>query len=179
MLSRLIDAVLAAPEVDKSRIAIYGGSFGGYWSTILAATERESRQGGGGAVAADRRDLLGRGAGAGDEQQGVSLRLHPRLPVRLRGGRDARRFARGARQGVARGAGHPRPPDGAAAGDRRRPRHAGCRSPTSTCCCTAARRRRKRGSTPPAAIWGARPRAGPTRRSSSASPCRGCCARSK
>ncbi len=41
MLSRLIDAVLAAPEVDKSCIAVYGGSFGGYWSTILAATERD------------------------------------------------------------------------------------------------------------------------------------------
>jgi esterase FrsA len=41
MLSRLLDAVIALPETDKSRIAIYGGSFGGYWSTILAATERE------------------------------------------------------------------------------------------------------------------------------------------
>ncbi len=41
MLSRLIDAVTAAPEVDKSRVAIYGGSFGGYWSTMLAATERD------------------------------------------------------------------------------------------------------------------------------------------
>jgi pimeloyl-ACP methyl ester carboxylesterase len=40
MLSRLIDAVIAMPETDKSRIAVYGGSFGGYWSTILAATER-------------------------------------------------------------------------------------------------------------------------------------------
>jgi esterase FrsA len=40
MLSRLIDAVIALPNVDKSRIAIYGGSFGGYWATILAATER-------------------------------------------------------------------------------------------------------------------------------------------
>jgi len=39
MLSRLLDAVIAAPQTDKSRIAIYGGSFGGYWSTILAATE--------------------------------------------------------------------------------------------------------------------------------------------
>ena len=40
MLSRLIDAVIAMPETDKSRVAVYGGSFGGYWSTILAATER-------------------------------------------------------------------------------------------------------------------------------------------
>ena len=41
MLSRLLDWVVAAPETDKSRIAVYGGSFGGYWSTILAAPERE------------------------------------------------------------------------------------------------------------------------------------------
>jgi esterase FrsA len=41
MLSHLIDWVVAAPETDKSRIAVYGGSFGGYWSTILAATERQ------------------------------------------------------------------------------------------------------------------------------------------
>src|SRR5260370_31905283 len=40
MLSRLLDAVIAAPEVDKSRIAVYGGSFGRYWSTLLAATQR-------------------------------------------------------------------------------------------------------------------------------------------
>jgi esterase FrsA len=40
MLSRLLDAALAHPAVDKNRIAVYGGSFGGYWSTILAATER-------------------------------------------------------------------------------------------------------------------------------------------
>jgi len=41
MLSRLLDAVIALPETDRSRIAVYGGSFGGYWSTILAATERQ------------------------------------------------------------------------------------------------------------------------------------------
>ncbi|HXY98981.1 MAG TPA: alpha/beta fold hydrolase [Stellaceae bacterium] len=40
MLTRLLDAVLARPEIDKSRVAVYGGSFGGYWSTILAASER-------------------------------------------------------------------------------------------------------------------------------------------
>ncbi len=41
MLTRLLDAVLARPEIDRSRVAVYGGSFGGYWSTILAASERE------------------------------------------------------------------------------------------------------------------------------------------
>jgi pimeloyl-ACP methyl ester carboxylesterase len=41
MLSRLLDTVLARPEIDKTRVAVYGGSFGGYWSTILAATERQ------------------------------------------------------------------------------------------------------------------------------------------
>jgi esterase FrsA len=41
MLTQLLDAALARPEIDKTRIAVYGGSFGGYWSTILAATERQ------------------------------------------------------------------------------------------------------------------------------------------
>jgi esterase FrsA len=41
MLSRLLDATLEHPAIDKSRVAVYGGSFGGYWSTILAATERQ------------------------------------------------------------------------------------------------------------------------------------------
>jgi esterase FrsA len=40
MLPRLLDAALEHPAVDKNRIAVYGGSFGGYWSTILAVTER-------------------------------------------------------------------------------------------------------------------------------------------
>jgi esterase FrsA len=39
-LSRMIDAALARPEVDAKRIAVYGGSFGGYWATVLAITER-------------------------------------------------------------------------------------------------------------------------------------------
>ncbi|MGO8918371.1 MAG: alpha/beta hydrolase family protein [Stellaceae bacterium] len=39
MLTRLLDAALARPEIDKSRVAVYGGSFGGYWSTLLAASE--------------------------------------------------------------------------------------------------------------------------------------------
>ncbi|HZB91157.1 MAG TPA: alpha/beta fold hydrolase, partial [Stellaceae bacterium] len=41
MLTALLDAVLARPEIDTRRVAVYGGSFGGYWSTILAVTARE------------------------------------------------------------------------------------------------------------------------------------------
>lgn len=41
MLSALLDAALARPEIDKRRVAVYGGSFGGYWATLLAARERE------------------------------------------------------------------------------------------------------------------------------------------
>src|SRR6202008_243894 len=40
-------AALAHPAVDKNRVAVYGGSFGGYWSTILAVTERPRFPGGG------------------------------------------------------------------------------------------------------------------------------------
>ena len=39
-LSRVLDVVLARPEVDPKRVALYGGSFGGYWATILAVTEK-------------------------------------------------------------------------------------------------------------------------------------------
>src|SRR6267142_1960192 len=39
-LSRALDAVLLRPDVDARRVAIYGGSNGGYWATILAVTER-------------------------------------------------------------------------------------------------------------------------------------------
>ena len=39
-LSKVLDAVLARPEVDAKRVALYGGSYGGYWATILAVTER-------------------------------------------------------------------------------------------------------------------------------------------
>ena len=39
-LSRVLDAVLARPEIDKKRVALYGGSFGGYWAAILAAAEK-------------------------------------------------------------------------------------------------------------------------------------------
>lgn len=39
-LSRVLDSVLARPAIDTKRVALYGGSFGGYWATILAVTER-------------------------------------------------------------------------------------------------------------------------------------------
>jgi len=39
-LSRALDAVLQRPDIDARRVAVYGGSFGGYWATILAVTER-------------------------------------------------------------------------------------------------------------------------------------------
>jgi hypothetical protein len=39
-LSRALDAALQRPDVDAKRIAIYGGSNGGYWATILAVTEK-------------------------------------------------------------------------------------------------------------------------------------------
>jgi pimeloyl-ACP methyl ester carboxylesterase len=41
MFSRALDVLLQRPEIDARRVAIYGGSFGGYWSTKLAVTERE------------------------------------------------------------------------------------------------------------------------------------------
>jgi len=40
-LTRMIDAALAHGGIDAKRIAVYGGSFGGYWAAILAVTERE------------------------------------------------------------------------------------------------------------------------------------------
>ncbi len=39
-LSKMMDAVLARPAIDKKRVAVYGGSFGAYWATILAVTEK-------------------------------------------------------------------------------------------------------------------------------------------
>ena len=39
-LSRVLDAVLARPAIDPRRVALYGGSFGGYWATILAVQEK-------------------------------------------------------------------------------------------------------------------------------------------
>jgi len=39
-LNRVLDVVLARPGIDTKRVALYGGSYGGYWATILAVTER-------------------------------------------------------------------------------------------------------------------------------------------
>ncbi len=40
-LSKMIDAALVGGGIDAKRIALYGGSFGGYWAVLLAATERQ------------------------------------------------------------------------------------------------------------------------------------------
>ncbi len=40
MLSRVIDYVQARPEIDKSRIAFHGVSWGGYWALKLSVLER-------------------------------------------------------------------------------------------------------------------------------------------
>jgi len=39
-LLKVIDTVLARPGIDTKRVVLYGGSFGAYWATILAVTER-------------------------------------------------------------------------------------------------------------------------------------------
>ena len=41
MFSRSIDYLLTRPEVDKTRIAAVGQSFGGYWATKLAIVEHD------------------------------------------------------------------------------------------------------------------------------------------
>ena len=41
MLVHAMDRVLQRPEIDTARVALYGGSFGGYWATLLAATEQK------------------------------------------------------------------------------------------------------------------------------------------
>lgn len=40
MLAQALDFMVARPNVDKSRVAVYGGSFGGLWATILAIAEK-------------------------------------------------------------------------------------------------------------------------------------------
>jgi len=40
MFSRLLDYIDKQPEIDKTRIAVYGASLGAYWATKLAFTER-------------------------------------------------------------------------------------------------------------------------------------------
>lgn len=39
-ISRIMDLVLARPEIDARRVVLYGGSFGGHWASVLAVTER-------------------------------------------------------------------------------------------------------------------------------------------
>ena len=41
MFARALDHMLERREIDARRVAIYGGSFGGYWACKLAVTERE------------------------------------------------------------------------------------------------------------------------------------------
>ena len=41
MLVKAIEYVLQRPDVDKARVAVYGVSFGGFWATELAATEKD------------------------------------------------------------------------------------------------------------------------------------------
>jgi esterase FrsA len=41
MLSRVIDYLQTRPEIDKTRIAMHGVSWGAYWGTKLAVIERE------------------------------------------------------------------------------------------------------------------------------------------
>jgi pimeloyl-ACP methyl ester carboxylesterase len=45
MLSRVIDYVQARPEVDKTRLAVHGVSWGAYWATKLAIVERSRLRG--------------------------------------------------------------------------------------------------------------------------------------
>jgi hypothetical protein len=45
MLSRVIDYVQTRPEVDKSRLAVHGVSWGAYWATKLSIVERARLRG--------------------------------------------------------------------------------------------------------------------------------------
>jgi esterase FrsA len=45
MLIHAIDAAFQRADVDKGRVALYGGSFGAYWATLLAATEKNRLRG--------------------------------------------------------------------------------------------------------------------------------------
>ena len=45
MLSRVIDYVQSRPEVDKSRLAVHGVSWGAYWATKLAIVEQSRLKG--------------------------------------------------------------------------------------------------------------------------------------
>jgi hypothetical protein len=115
-LIRVLDVVLARPGIDAKRVALYGGSYGGYWALSPA--------GGGGAVAADPRDFLARAYGEAHRQPRIPLRLRPGAALYLR--REERgRARRSAREDVAQGARPARAADGADARDWRRARYAG------------------------------------------------------
>jgi esterase FrsA len=45
MLSRVIDYAQSRPEIDKSRLAVHGVSWGAYWATKLAIVERARLRG--------------------------------------------------------------------------------------------------------------------------------------
>jgi pimeloyl-ACP methyl ester carboxylesterase len=45
MFSAALDALLARPEIDRSRVAIQGNSWSGYWAAKLAVTERARLRG--------------------------------------------------------------------------------------------------------------------------------------
>lgn len=40
VIARVMDVVLARPDIDPKRVVLYGGSFGAYWASVLAVTER-------------------------------------------------------------------------------------------------------------------------------------------
>lgn len=44
-VSRALDHVMQRPDVDPRRVGLYGGSFGAYWATILAVTEKTRLRG--------------------------------------------------------------------------------------------------------------------------------------
>src|SRR5258706_4151900 len=46
-LSRVLDAALARPGIDTKRVALYGGSVGRYWASILAVIEKPRLRAGG------------------------------------------------------------------------------------------------------------------------------------
>ena len=41
MFSRVIDYLDQRPDVDKNHVVVYGASYGGYWSTVLAIKEKD------------------------------------------------------------------------------------------------------------------------------------------
>jgi esterase FrsA len=45
VFSRVLDYLGTRPEIDKNRIVVHGVSFGGYWSTKLAVTEKDRIRG--------------------------------------------------------------------------------------------------------------------------------------